>query len=120
MTLKVQTAGCDDAKQGLQWRKRHRCLRSLGQAWALTTLHIRFVLRGNTVAVVSSHTLAQARCVLWQIQDVGVTTLAWHRVALRQGHGCSCTSGGSGKRAADEVTTTGFALGNDGTDTVTI
>ena len=48
--LKVQTTGRNNAKQGLQWGKRDRCLGGLSQARTLTTLQIGFEFGGFAIA----------------------------------------------------------------------
>ena len=51
VALKMQTAGCHDTKQGLQWGERDGGLRRLCQSRAGTPLHIGFKLRRLAVTV---------------------------------------------------------------------
>ena len=115
VTFKVQTAGRDDAKQGLQWRERHRSLGGLGQARTLAALQIRLVL-GRAAITFDRHTLAQACGVLGQVQDVGVTPFSRHRIALGQGHGSCCAGSGRRKSIANEISAAFFAFGKDRLD----
>ena len=116
MPFKVQAAGRDDAEQRLQRRKRHRALRGLRQARALTALQVGFELGGLAIAF-GGHALAQAGGVFGQVQDVGVTAFTGHRVALGHGHGRSHAGSGCCKCAADEITAAFFALGKNFLDT---
>ena len=104
VALEMQTAGGDDAKQGLQRCKRHRSLGGLRQARALAALHIGLEPRGLAVAI-GGHAQTQTLGVLGQVQDVGVAPFWGHRVGLGQGsptrgrHRC-------GKRFFNETTPT--------------
>ena len=112
MPLKVQAAGRDDAEQRLQGRERHRGLGGLGQPRALTALQVGFEFGGLAIAF-DGHTLAQACGMFGQIQDVGVTAFAGHRVALGHGHGRDRARSGCCKCAADEIAAAVFGLGKN-------
>ena len=107
--LKMQPTGRNNAKQGLQWRKRHRGLRGLGQARALAALHVGFVF-GRLAIALRRHTLAQAHAVRGKRQDVGVAPVYGHGVALgqrrRHGRTGSCRS----KGIAQEIAAPALAL----------
>ncbi len=68
MALKMQTIGCDDAKERLKRREAHRCSSDTGKPRTLAPLQVTLILRWHTVAS-GSHRLPQAKGMSRQLQD---------------------------------------------------
>ena len=71
VALKMQTTGCDDAKQALQRRKTYARLAHACEAWAFAALQI-FLVHARHAIAACGYALAQGFGMVWQIDDVTV------------------------------------------------